>query len=95
VSFSIMPPIAVLSVVPEKEAHDCEPALEGAKRYLPIKVFSAHKSVQGVGAAQVSCYSWHRVLARCDVMPCPCMHPASEPTIRYAQSAGSALGMAL
>ncbi len=54
-----MPAIGLLSVVPEKEAHDCEEAIEGAKRYLPIKVFTAHRAVNGVGAAQVSFSSAH------------------------------------
>ena len=47
------PVIPILSVVHEKEAGDVEDALEAAKRYLPIKVFTAHKAVNAVGQAQV------------------------------------------
>jgi hypothetical protein len=49
-----MPPIALLSVVAEKEAHEVEDALNMLKRSLPVKVFSAHKAVNAVGQAQVS-----------------------------------------
>jgi hypothetical protein len=48
-----MAAIALLSVVAEKEAKEAEHALNSVKRSLPMKVFTAHKAVDGVGQARV------------------------------------------
>jgi hypothetical protein len=44
----------IVVVAPEKELKNCEDGFEAVKRYMPFKMLTACKSVEGVSKVQVS-----------------------------------------